>query len=239
MYSQKGWPDTGARTKLPARRPDQTRNTRSCPNSRFKRYDENLKIASQGSRWLIHSPSSAILNELTLSCIDKGVDVAGLGQIALSSAPVFGGALLGVAAGQFRSPDYRGLIKQDMDLLDRLPPEAISRRADLQRTIDARIDDLIDGSDRNRALRKAAASYQGNWRDVVLVLCVLLFTFIWWGVDDHRGSNWLVTFILLILLSIVTAAYAIRGILRSASSFVRRQPGGDRQDRATGQDRPK
>jgi hypothetical protein len=188
---------------------------------------------------LIHSPSSAILNELTLSCIDKGVDVAGLGQIALSSAPVFGGALLGVAAGQFRSPDYRGLIKQDMDLLDRLPPEAISRRADLQRTIDGRIDDLIDGSDRNRALRKAAASYQGNWRDVVLVLCVLLFTFIWWGVDDHRGSNWLVTFILLILLSIVTAAYALRGILRSASSFVRRQPGGDRQERATGEDAPR
>ena len=165
--------------------------------------------------------------------------MAGLGQIALSSAPVLGGALLGVAAGQFRGPDYRGLIKQDMDLLDRLPPEAISRRAELQRTIDARIDDLIDGSDRNRALRKAAASYQGNWRDVVLVLCVLLFTFIWWGVDDHRGSSWLVTFILLILLSIVTAAYALRGILRSASSFVRRQPGGDRQERATGEDPPR
>jgi hypothetical protein len=45
----------------------------------------------------------------------------GLGQIALSSAPIFGGALLAIAAGQFRGPDYRGLIKQDMDLLDRAP----------------------------------------------------------------------------------------------------------------------
>ena len=50
--------------------------------------------------------------------------MAGLGQIALSSAPFFGGAMLALAAGQFRGPNYRGLIKEDMDLLDRLPPEA-------------------------------------------------------------------------------------------------------------------
>jgi len=48
--------------------------------------------------------------------------VAGLGQIALNSAPVFGGAMLAIAAGQFRGPNYRGLIKEDMDLRDRLPP---------------------------------------------------------------------------------------------------------------------
>ena len=96
--------------------------------------------------------------------------MTGLGQIALNSAPVFGGAMLAVAAGQFRGPDYRGLIKQDMDLLDRLPPEAGKRRAELQRTIDARIDYLIDTADRSRALRKAASSYQGNWRDVVLLV---------------------------------------------------------------------
>jgi hypothetical protein len=164
--------------------------------------------------------------------------VAGVGQMALNSAPVFGGVLLAVAAGQFRGPDYRGLIKLDMDLLDRLPPEATTRRAELQRTIDARIDDLIDTADRNRALRRAAVSYQGNWRDVVLLLCVLLFTVIWWEVN-HSRSNWLVTFILLILLSIVTAAYALRGALRAASSFVRRQDGGDPQDRVAGADEPK
>jgi hypothetical protein len=57
----------------------------------------------------------------------------GLGQIALNSAPIFGGALLALAAGQFRGPNYRGLIKEDMDLLDRLPAEAAERRAALQR----------------------------------------------------------------------------------------------------------
>ncbi|GAA4538897.1 hypothetical protein [Mycobacterium paraffinicum] len=149
--------------------------------------------------------------------------MTGLGQIALNSAPVFGGAMLAVAAGQFRGPDYRGLIKQDMDLLDRLPPEAAKRRAELQRTIDARIDDLIDTADRSRALRKAALSYQGNWRDVVLLLCVLLFTIIWWEVDHSRG-NWLPMFVLLIILTVVTAAYAFRGVLRAARSFVRRRP---------------
>ncbi|OBG96004.1 hypothetical protein A5697_23175 [Mycobacterium sp. E3251] len=148
--------------------------------------------------------------------------MTGLGQIALNSAPVFGGAMLAVAAGQFRGPDYRGLIKQDMDLLDRLPPEAAERRAELQRTIDARIDDLIDTADRGRALRKAALSYRGNWRDVVLLLCVVLFTIIWWEVDHSRG-NWLPMFVLLIILTVVTAAYAFRGVLRAAGSLVHRQ----------------
>lgn len=147
--------------------------------------------------------------------------MVGLGQIALNSAPVFGGALLAIAAGQFRAPDYRGAIKQDMDLLDRLPPEAAERRAALQRIIDTRIDDLVDSHDRSRALRKAALSYQGNWRDIVLLLCVLLFTVIWWDVN-HSRSNWLLMFILLILLSVVTAAYTVRGMLRAVGSYLHR-----------------
>ncbi len=164
--------------------------------------------------------------------------MAGLGQIALSSAPIFGGAMLAIAAGQFRGPNYRGLIKEDMDMLDRLPPEATTRRADLQRTIDARIDDLVDAADRSRALRRAAVSYQGNWRDIVLFLCVLLFTIIWWEVD-HGRSNWLLMFILLIVLSVVAAVYALRGVLRAASSFARRQHSDDGQHRLPGADVPK
>ncbi|MCV7049510.1 hypothetical protein H7H82_02615 [Mycobacterium heidelbergense] len=136
--------------------------------------------------------------------------------------------MLAIAAGQFKGPNYRELIKQDMDLLDRLPPEATARRAELQRTIDDRIDDLVDTADRNRALRNAALSYQGNWRDVVLLACVLLFTIIWWDVSHSRG-NWLPMFILLILLSVVTAAYAFRGVLRAVGSFARGRPGADRR----------
>ncbi|OBJ61143.1 hypothetical protein [Mycobacterium sp. 1423905.2] len=148
----------------------------------------------------------------------------GVASLALNSAPVFGGALLAIAAGQFRGPDYRGLIKQDMDLLDRLPAEAAGRRAELQRTIDARIDDLVEATDRSRAMRQAAMSYRGNWRDIVLLLCVVLFTIIWWDVK-HSRANWLPMFILLILLCVVTAAYALRGVLRSASSALRRGRG--------------
>jgi len=65
-------------------------------------------------------------------------------------------------------------------------------------------------------------SYQGNWRDVVLFLCVLMFTIIWWDVK-HSRSNWLVMFVLLIVLSVVTAVYALRGILRSAISLAHRR----------------
>jgi hypothetical protein len=130
--------------------------------------------------------------------------------------------MLAIAAGQFRGPNDRGLIKDDMDLLDRLPPDSAARRANLQRTIDARIDDLIEAADRSRALRRTALSYRGNWRDIVLFLCALLFTIVWWDVD-HARSNWLTMFILLIVLSVVAAVYALRGVLGAASSFVRRQ----------------
>ncbi len=153
--------------------------------------------------------------------------MVGLGQIALDSAPVFGGAMLAVVAGQFKAPDYRGLIQQDMDLLDRLPPEATERRDALRRSIDARIDDLTEAADRTRALRRAALSYRGNWRDMVVLLCAVLFTIVWWNVDHSRGS-WLPMFVLLILLCIVTAVYAFRGVLHAGSSFLHRRHAGER-----------
>ncbi|SPM42742.1 hypothetical protein MNAB215_4962, partial [Mycobacterium numidiamassiliense] len=155
--------------------------------------------------------------------------VVGLAQVALNSAPVVGGVLLAAAAGQFRGPDYRDLIRQDMDLLERLAPEDTTRRAELQRTIEARIDDLVDAADRSRALRRAALSYQGNWRDLVMLLCSALFTIVWWNVN-HSRDNWLPTFVVLILLCIVTAVYAFRGVLRMGRSVLRRQRGRDGRD---------
>jgi hypothetical protein len=148
--------------------------------------------------------------------------MAGLTQLALGTAPVVGGALLAVGAGQLKAPDYRGLIKQDMDLLDRLPPEATARRADLQHTIDVRIDDLVAATHQGRAFRAAAASYQGNWRDVVLFVCTVLFTFVWWNINHHR-TNWLAIFIVLILLSVLTAVYAARGVARAVAGLIRAQ----------------
>jgi hypothetical protein len=76
-------------------------------------------------------------------------------------------------------------------------------------------------------LRKAALSYRGNWRDVVLFLCVLLFTIIWWDVS-HSRSNWLPMFILLILLSVVAAVYAVRGVVRAAGTLARGRHGAEK-----------
>jgi hypothetical protein len=146
--------------------------------------------------------------------------MAGIAQIALGTAPIFGGALLGVAAGQLRAPDFRGHIKTDLDLLDRLPPEQAARREALQRSIDQRIDDLVAANKRSRQLRSAAAAYQGNWRDIVLFLSALLFTVVWWNVNHHR-SNWFPMFIVMIGVSVVTAGYAFRGVRRGLRQLMR------------------
>lgn len=142
-------------------------------------------------------------------------------SMALGAAPIFGGALLTASAGQLKGPDPRGLIKADLDLLDRLPAEQTKRRAELQRTIDERIDDLVAASDRSRVLRSAAISYQGNWRDLVLFVCSVLFTYVWWHISHERG-NWLPMFVVLILACVMTAVYALRGTLRGLRSRLHR-----------------
>ena len=67
----------------------------------------------------------------------------GLAELALGTAPIAGGALLGLIVGNGRGPDVRAGIKADMDLLDRLPAEDTERRAALQGAIDVRIDDIV------------------------------------------------------------------------------------------------
>jgi hypothetical protein len=150
-----------------------------------------------------------------------GIIMAGLSSIALGTAPILGGALLGVAAGQIRGPDVRNAIKQDLDLLDRLPEHQVARRAALQRTIDERIDDLVAANERGRQLRAAASSYEGNWRDIVLFLCAVLFTIVWWNVS-HARSNWLLVFIAMIAASVIAAMYAARGSGRALRQAIRR-----------------
>ena len=89
----------------------------------------------------------------------RKLGMPGIAELALAGAPIAGGALLGIAAGNLRGPDVRGMIKQDIELLDALPAEQVERRAELQRVIDIRIDDLIAGVDKSRSLREIAASY--------------------------------------------------------------------------------
>lgn len=127
-----------------------------------------------------------------------------------------------MVAGNLRAPDLRAVIKQDMDLLERIPAEQVERRAELQRVIDLRVDDVIAAVDKNRSLREAAMSYQGNWRDIVVFVCGILFTIVWWNVP-HSRANWLLMFIVMIIASVAAGVYAARGILRSIGAFTRRR----------------
>jgi hypothetical protein len=138
----------------------------------------------------------------------------GIADLALGAAPIFGGALMGVIAGSFKGPDYRAAIKDDLDLLAKIPPENVELRAALQRSIDDRIGDLVVTMGKSRELRQSAVGYKGDWRDFVVFICALLFTVVWWSVD-HQRTNWIVMFVFLIVLSIVTGLYAARGILRT------------------------
>jgi ABC-type antimicrobial peptide transport system permease subunit len=154
--------------------------------------------------------------------------VPGIAELALAGAPIAGGALLGLAAGNLRPPDVRGMIAKDMDLLDRLPAEQVERRAELQRVIDLRIDNLIAAVDKNAELRELATSYRGDWRDIVVFVCAVLFTIVWWNVS-HSRTNWLLMFLVMIALTVLSALYAARGVVRAVAEARRARRGTDRR----------
>lgn len=148
----------------------------------------------------------------------------GIAELALGAAPIAGGALLGAAAGSFKGPDVRAMIAKDMDLLERIPDDQPELKARLKASIDERINDLIEATEKSRALREAAVSYSGNWRDIVVFICAILFTIIWWNVS-HSRTNWLIMFILMIIVSVVAAIYAGRGLARAIANFMHRKDG--------------
>jgi hypothetical protein len=152
----------------------------------------------------------------------------GIAELALGAAPIAGGALLGVAAGNLKPPDIRGNIVKDMDLLARIPDDQQELKARLKDSIDRRIDALIKADERSREIRIAAMSYRGNWRDIVVFVCALLFTIVWWNVS-HSRANWMVMFIVMIIASVVAGIYAGRGLLRAVNHFLRR---GDREPKS-------
>ena len=149
--------------------------------------------------------------------------MAGLGAIAINTAPVLGGVLFATAAGQLKGPDYRSAIKQDLDLLERLPADQALRRGAILRTVELRIDDLVAAAEKSHQLRVAATTYRGNWRDIVLFFCAVLFTVVWWHVNHHR-TNWLPMFIILIAACVLSAVYAVRGSVRSVRRLVHSTP---------------
>jgi len=144
----------------------------------------------------------------------------GIAELALGAAPIAGGALLGVAAGNLKPPDVRGNIAKDMDLLERIPDDRPELKARLKESIDRRIDTLIKADERSREIRIAAMSYTGNWRDIVVFVCAILFTIVWWNVS-HSRANWAVMFIVMIIVSVMAGIYAGRGLLRAITHFRR------------------
>lgn len=148
----------------------------------------------------------------------------GIADIALGAAPIAGGALLASAAGSFRGPDVRALITKDMDLLERIPDSDPELKARLKASIDERIRDLIEANEKSRQLRQIAASYEGNWRDLGVFLSAVLFTFVWWHVS-HSRTNWLPTFIAMIIVSVIAGIYALRALRRSLRRLLLRRKG--------------
>jgi hypothetical protein len=151
----------------------------------------------------------------------------GMAAMAMGAAPVLGGALFGAAVGQLRGPNLREGIKQDLELLEQQPEIEAVRRDALRRSIDDRIDELIVAEDTARQLRIAARSYEGSWRDVVLFLCTVLFSVVWWSVDHDRDS-WLPVFVTTIVASVVAAGYTVRGLRRSVRRMRRRADRGEK-----------
>ena len=142
--------------------------------------------------------------------------MSGLGAFALGAAPLAGGLLVGGMAGRGgpNAPDLRAIIKSEMDLLERIPEDQVTRRAALEQVIAEHIDNLVVAVEKSRQLQRRTSYFTENWRDLVLFLTSVLFTVVTWHADHHR-PHWLPIFIAAILLSVVTAMFVLRGFLRS------------------------
>ncbi|OBI98378.1 hypothetical protein [Mycobacterium asiaticum] len=143
-------------------------------------------------------------------------------DMAMGIAPIAGGLAVGIAAGYLKGPDVRKGIKQDLELLDALPSEEEELRAELRQSINSRIKDLVAAANRYQPLRRAAGSYRAGLRDVLLLICAILFTGVWWSVDHHK-SSWVPMFVVLILISLWAATYALSGLREIVRSLRKRQ----------------
>ena len=59
--------------------------------------------------------------------------MVGLGALALGAAPLAGGLLIGGMAGKSSAPDLRAVIKSELELLQRIPEDQVTRRAALSK----------------------------------------------------------------------------------------------------------
>lgn len=91
--------------------------------------------------------------------------MAGLGAIAISTAPILGEALLAGAAGQLKGPDYRSGINQDLDLLQGVTGGHIGTGIEVKENSNdkhARAGNRRDRQGRRRSRRPAIAKGRGD-----------------------------------------------------------------------------
>ena len=148
--------------------------------------------------------------------------MSGLEGFALGAAPLAGGVLLGGMAGKGSTPDLRAVIKSELDLLERIPEDQVTRRAALEQVIAQHVNDLVVATEKRQQFQQRISYFTENWRDLVLFLTSVLFTVVTWGAD-HNRPVWLPLVIAATLSSVVTALYVLRGFLR----HVRPAPHGD------------
>jgi hypothetical protein len=125
-------------------------------------------------------------------------------------------------AGKGSTPDLRAVIKSELDLVERIPEDQVTRRAALEQVIAQHIDDLVVVTEKSRQLQQRISYFTENWRDLILFLTTVLFAVVTWHADHHRPV-WLPLFIAATLMSVVTAQYVLRGFLR----HIRAAPHGD------------
>src|SRR4051812_48879607 len=104
--------------------------------------------------------------------------MSGLGAFALGAAPLAGGVLVGGMAGKGRpsGPDLRAVIKSELNLLERIPEDQVTRRAALEQLIAEHLDDFLVAVEKSRQRQRSISYFTENWRDVVLFLTSVLFT---------------------------------------------------------------
>lgn len=75
--------------------------------------------------------------------------------IATGAAPLLGGVLFGMSAKRSKPnvPDLRSIIREELELLEWLPPEQVVRRAALQHAVENHIDELVAATEQSLILR--------------------------------------------------------------------------------------
>src|SRR5512139_1579171 len=114
--------------------------------------------------------------------------------VAVHAAPLLGGVLFGMSTRKSKPnvPDLRSVVRQELELLEKVPEDQVARRAAVQRAVEYHLDELVAATERSLVLRRRTRSFleAGKWRDLALFLSAVFFAVILWDAD-HQRPHWL------------------------------------------------